>query len=72
MARQPPEQAPTLTLAAEEAEVVPEQQDRVEALAGLEGAVEGSQPRAAGQPRSRATSTASGDTSIPTTSWPRL
>jgi hypothetical protein len=47
------EHASTLVLAAEEAEVVPEQQDRVEALAGLEGAVEGSQPRVGETPLAR-------------------
>ena len=69
--RELPEQQSPLTLATEEAEVVLEQQDRVEALTGLEGAVEGSQSRD-GQAAPHAISTARGDTSIPTTSWPRL
>jgi hypothetical protein len=70
-ARELPEQVATLPLPSEEAEVVPEQQDRVEALACADRALERSQPRV-GEPRCRATSTASGETSIPTTSCLRL
>ena len=48
-----PKQAATLLLAGKDAEVVPEQQDRVEALADLDGAIERSEPHVGEPPLSR-------------------